>query len=248
MFFSRIQRRYECRTFVYLQIAAQCTLRGVSSHSISTHRMATIATRQAGGDPAANIRRALSTRGCLDLEIEFRLGSRDPRSGNFIPGVNSQAFCRLEKALESSAAFVEQPPNCTTDFYFRGTDGRLEESSGAWVTKDKIAVHDFPDGHVRCGAAYEIRRTPRIGTDPGTCSFYRKKVRRSWMWAEMPWRVDMTRVQSNEDLDAEDYIYEIEIELIADPAVYATPLSALVESGKSIAFDFSRMCFDPQKT
>ena len=185
------------------------------------------------------LRRALSTRGSAGLEVEFRLGSKDPRTGNFTPGVSASSFERLEKALETSGSFVEQAPTCTTDYYFRGTDGRLEES-GAWVVKDKVSTVDSPDGRVRASAAYEIRRPPLAGTHPTGCSFFRKKNRRSWLWCEIPWRVDLTRVQSTEDLDSEDYIYEVEIELLADDVVYSVPLDALLTSGRGIAEDFVR--------
>jgi hypothetical protein len=187
------------------------------------------------------IRRELSTNGSAGLEVEFRIGSKDPRTGNFSPGVSSSSFERLEKALETSGSFAEQAPACTTDYYFRGTEGRLEET-GAWVVKKKVASIDSPDGRVRASAAYEIRHPPLVGTHPRDCSFFRKKIRRSWIWDAVPWRVDLTRVQSTEDLDSEDYIYEIEIELLADDAVYSVPLDVLLTSGRGMAEDFSRMC------
>lgn len=187
------------------------------------------------------LRRALSTRGSTGLEVEFRLGSKDPRTGNFAPGVSLPSFERLEKALETSGSFAEQTPACTTDYYFRGTEGRLEEP-GEWVVKDKVSTVDSSDGRVRASAAYEIRRPPLAGANPRGCSFFRKKNRRSWLWREIPWRVDLTRVQSTEDLDSEDYVYEVEIELVADDVVYSVPLDALLTSGRGMAEDLSRMC------
>lgn len=187
------------------------------------------------------IGRALASRGSAGLEIEFRVGSKDARTGNFSPGVSATSFERLEKTLETSGSFAEQPPTCATDYYFRGTEGRLEET-GAWVVKDRVATVDSPDGRVRASAAYEMRRPPLAGTHPSGCSFFRKKIRRSWLWDAVPWRVDLTRVQSTEDIDSEDYGYEVEIELVADDAVYSVPLDVILKSGRGLAEDLGGMC------
>lgn len=187
----------------------------------------------------AALRRCMATRGVAGLELEFRLGGTSPTSKAFVPGVSRDKFALLESVLERSETFREVLPTTTTDFYFRGHDGRLEQD-GAWLRKDRVLVADREG--VRVTLAYETR-----GAAPApecaraeNAAFYRKKARRSWVWTELPWRIDLTRVQSNEDPDAEDYRFEAEIEMLPH-AVYSVPLDVLLAAGQRIAADLANM-------
>ena len=95
---------------------------------------------------------------------------------------------------------------------------------------------------MRASAAYEARGRAPPGATPAACAFFRRKTRRSWTWRELPWRVDLTRVQSTEDPDADDFCYEVEIELADASAFYSVPADALVDAGAGIARDLARAC------
>jgi hypothetical protein len=193
-----------------------------------------------------DVRASLSSRGPKDLEIEFRLGTRRARDSGFVPGVDAAGFARIVETLESSASFVECASSDAVEYYFANLRGRLS-SDGTWVEKERISTRDNAhigdEGIVRASAAYEILKAPPLGATPSTSSFFRKKKRRSFAWTTLPWRVDLTEIESNEDKDSEEKAYEVEIEL-ADPSIlYISPVDKLLECGANIAKDLSAMVY-----
>jgi hypothetical protein len=176
----------------------------------------------------------VSSRGVVGLEVEFRIGSR--RGGKFVPGVDKRSFEAVKSALEASAAFVSSGERVSVDYFFKHRKGRLG-GDGGWTTKDVLFVDDGAPT-VRGSVAVETVTPPPSDVDSKKSEFFRKKTRTSFSWKTLPWTVDMTRVECNEDPDAEDECFEIEVEL--DPsAVFYAPLEHLIRHGRSIASDLS---------
>lgn len=174
-----------------------------------------------------------SSRGIGGLEVEFRIGSR--RDGKFSPGVDRASFEAVRSALEASESFVASGERVSVDYFFKHRKGRL--GADGWTTKDILFVDDGAPT-VRGSVAVETVTPPPSDADPKKSEFFRKKNRTSFAWKTLPWKVDMTRVESNEDPDAEDERYEIEIEL--DPsAIFYAPLDHLLRHGRAIATDLS---------
>jgi hypothetical protein len=193
-----------------------------------------------------DVRASLSTRGPSGAEIEFRIGTKRPRETRFRPGVDRAGFERVLETLESSKSFVECPRTETMEYYFSNMHGRLS-SDGSWTEKEKVSCEDYQTndskGTVRASLAYEIAKSVPYGASPSSSAFFRKKSRRSFAWTTLPWRVDMTEIESNEDKDSEEKTYEIEIEL-ADPSIfYVSPADKLLECGANIARDLSSIAF-----
>ena len=180
------------------------------------------------------VRKHVSTRGVAGLEAEFRLGSR--RGDKFRPGVSRSAFEAVKSALASSEAFAPLGQTVSVDYYFANRNGRLGDD-GVWTAKDVIAVDDGAPT-VRGAVAVETKHAPPNDVSPRNSAFFRKKMRDSFAWKVLPWRIDMTRVESNDDPDSEEERYEIEIEM--DPtAIYYVPLDHMIHHGRSIASDLS---------
>lgn len=188
------------------------------------------------------VRASLSTRGPKSMEIEFRLGTKDVRKSRFSPGVSREAFEAVVDALSRSPSFIECPSSVTTEYYFPNAKGRLG-ADGSWIEKEHFSTIDVPslDGKkiIRASACYENAKQPPVGANPSSSSFFRKKSRRSFAWTTLPWRVDLTEIESNEDRDSEEKTFEIEVEL-ADPSiVYVSPIENLLDCGYRIALDVS---------
>lgn len=185
------------------------------------------------------VRKHAFARGVAGLEAEFRIGGR--RGGKFVPGVSEKAFEAVRAAVSSSEAFARLEPSVTTDYYFANRKGRL--GNGVWTTKDVLVVDDVDAGAsvgVRGAVAIESTHAPPPDANPRSSAFFRKKSRESFAWKVLPWRVDLTRVETNEDPDAENETFEIEVEL--DPtAIYYAPLEHLLLHGRSIATDLARI-------
>lgn len=180
------------------------------------------------------VRKHVSTRGVAGLEVEFRLGSR--RGGKFHPGVSGRAFEAVKSAIETSGAFSRLAPSATIDYYFEHRKGRLG-GDGTWTAKDVLVVDDVSPT-VRGAVAVETVGAAPPDVSSKNSAFFRKKTRDSFAWNVLPINIDMTRVECNEDPDAEEERYEIEVEL--DPtALYYAPLDHLVQHCRSIASDLS---------
>jgi hypothetical protein len=193
-----------------------------------------------------DVRTSLSTRGPKSVEIEFRIGTKRPRETRFRPGVDRAGFERVLKALENSKSFLECPRTEAVEYYFPNMNGRLS-SDGSWLEKEKVSCSDYhlkdSNGAIRASMAYEITKPAPHGATPSASSFFRKKSRRSFAWTTLPWRVDMTEIESNEDKDSEEKSFEIEIEL-SDPSIfYVSPADKLIECGSSIARDLTSIAF-----
>jgi hypothetical protein len=180
------------------------------------------------------VRKHVSTRGVAGLEVEFRLGSRV--GGKFRPGVSRSAFEAVKSSLAASDAFAPAPQTVTVDYYFENRKGRLGDD-GSWTAKDVLAVDDSARD-VRGAVAVETVHVAPQGVSSKNSAFFRKKMRDSFAWKVLPWKIDMTRVESNDDPDAEDERYEIEVEM--DPSVlYYAPLEHIIQHGRSIASDLA---------
>lgn len=183
---------------------------------------------------AAPLRSALLARGIHGLEIEFRLGHRGP-GGRFCPGVSEAKALKIGETLSASKAFVKLPESETTDYYFE--DGRLQMPSRLWMLKERVATEDREGYRISC--SYEQQR-PHSSADPARSKFYRRKQRASFEWSDGGWRVDITRVESNEDPDAEA-LWEVEAEFVRTTDLYFKPLDIIMQTGELLALDLIDM-------
>ena len=106
-----------------------------------------------------------------------------------------------------------------------------------------MAASDGAPGY-RVAACYETAQLLQPGAgvpDISASTFYRKKQRLSFEWQKGGWRVDVTRVESNEDADAESAIGEVEVEMCRTPDFYSVPLTVVVETGEQLARDLAAM-------
>ena len=181
------------------------------------------------------LRNTLVHHGINGLEIEVRLGHKV--GTRFQPGVSEATACRISSALNSSSAFHPLPATESVDYYF-DVPGRLEMPREVWVLKDRVGFEDHEGYRVAC--AYERLMTRPAATDPAHSKFFRKKHRVSFEWTEGGWRVDITRVESNEDTDAEA-AWEVEAEFVRTTDVYFVPLHIILESGERLARDLLKL-------
>ena len=169
------------------------------------------APRARGPEPSMDdVKRTIfngfETWGADSIEVEFRLGK-----------ITKTKFLALLDTL-SKCHMLEEMPRTKTREQFNGTEARVVHDiaqdgslqNERTLYKKKLITKDLRGG-IRLQTCLERHGNPDL-ENPYT--MYRIKDRRSFNFADV-WRFDLTMVETNDPRysDADDYIYEAEIEL-----------------------------------
>ncbi len=182
---------------------------------------------------ASHLLQAVSRTGIDHLELEWRLGHRGHTG--FVPGLPETAWHRLSAAL--SAAGHQWTDSRSTEYVDPRSGAKFvvwEDGRTHWKTKERLVTADV-DGAVRMSAALETERP----ADPSSYApvpgvFTRHKERRSFM-VDRSWSVDLTRVASSADIDADVCAFEVEIELRDPDMLFVRPVENVVQWGTALA-------------
>ena len=167
---------------------------------------------------------ALQRCGHIGAEIEWRLGEKTPTG--FVPGVTKDVFARAIAALETLTGTpgesLETIENVTEDGIKR-IEINGPTPSVSWVHKNKIVHLDLPTYRISFAQETTLETPP---TPVPAFRHTRRKRRRSFAYKF--WRIDLTMVLT--DLDAEDYVYEIELEVQPLASVFVYEMSYICAS------------------
>lgn len=182
---------------------------------------------------AATLLQAVSRRGIDQLELEWRLGHRG--HNGFVPGLPETAWHRLSAALTAAGhAWTESQSTEYVDprsgaKFVVWADGRAH-----WKTKERLVTADV-DAAVRMSAALETERpADRASYAPVPGVFTRHKERKSFV-VDRAWSVDLTRVASSADIDADVCGFEVEVELRDPDILFVRPVDNVVQWGTALA-------------
>lgn len=164
--------------------------------------------------------------GLESIEMEFKLGK-----------VAKTYFDRVFQYVTSDACDATYAISSTTRNEFNGTDARREYfSDGTYRTMYKKRLqNDEVTGPVRFCVSIERR-----GDDDTTAAYtmYRTKHRDTFSLLDGALKIDMTRIETNDERfsDTDDFVYEIEIELDTESqALLYYPLEYAISVGRDLA-------------
>lgn len=202
-----------------------------------------------GASLEQHMRRAVTTYGHDRIELEWRLGHRQ---GNFRPGVGTDAWRRLQHALDTSPHF--QKTFVETVEKLGDVPGvkcihHVASQEDVWMHKKRLA-----DVDAESDSAWSIRASVSLEEleehpAPGQLKYERRK--RRWSYRHKCWSIDLTQVCSNlpHDLDEDRETHEVEVELVDQGVLFERPVAYIVEWGWDLARDMCAiMSGSPCKT
>jgi hypothetical protein len=169
-------------------------------------------------------------------ELEFRLGRY--LNDCFVPGISKKDFEKIYATLDASPFFTKKTSE--TLERLNGTDAKFDETNNKWMYKKKIAVYDEPRptscerGYVQ-RAAISLEGNGEGPPPPGAPPFVYHRLKKRTSFHHECWSVDMTTVTSNlpHQADNDEEIYELEIELTGEDAVFQYTTEHIVRWGAS---------------
>lgn len=194
----------------------------------------------------SQVRAAVRSYGHPLLELEYRLGKQVGQK--FIPGVSRESFKKIQHALEYCVEATPLAPQKTTEAITANGVKHIVERD-EWIHKVRLGNVDL--GRIEPSAPYVARASISIETpvqapspaaaqsDPVVCR--RKKDRKSFQYK--CWRYDLTSVANGEQ-DADDDVYEVEVELAHTDALFVYTVEHLVNWGAALISDCARLGLD----
>ncbi len=160
--------------------------------------------------------------GLESIEMEFKFGK-----------VTKAFFDRIYQYVSSDAFDATYAFSSSTRNEFNGTDARREffaDGSYRTVYKKRLENIDLGDTARFCVSL------EREGAEDTSAPYtmYRIKHRDTFSLLEGALKLDMTRLETNDEryADADDYVYEIEIEVdTTSRALLFYPLDHIIETG-----------------
>lgn len=171
--------------------------------------------RSSHEEPKDIVLETLRTYGHQGLELEFRVGKK---LETFVPGVSKDVWDGVKTRMDAFG----YPQSIKTTVEHIRDDGlkKIEEEGSAsvsWMTKERIVHVDSETYRLSLAKETILKDPPSIRYHLFSHTRYKHRI--SYFFKI--WRLDLTKVTSNDprDLDNDQETYELELEL-ADPTAF----------------------------